>query len=105
MISSGWMVDVPVAPSGCFRKQDFLNHLDSLKKWWVGFNGGLGIYVKTIEMFASVAVAVPWVDGSYQYNSVGGGAGLLPPYERLFPSPDLPSERLDCLINTFGRQV
>jgi hypothetical protein len=66
----------PVSP-GCFRKQELLNHSDSLKKWRVGFNGGWGIYVKTIEMFASVAAAVPWVDGSDQYNSVGGGGGEL----------------------------
>lgn len=52
MISSGWMVDVPVAPSGCFSKQE-------LKKGRVGFNGGWGIHVKTIEMFASVAAAIP----------------------------------------------
>ncbi len=50
---------MPVAPSGSFRKQELLNDLDSLKKLRVGFNGGWGIHVKTKEMFASVAAAVP----------------------------------------------
>jgi hypothetical protein len=99
------MVHVPVAPSEYFRKQELLNDYDSFKKWRVGSNRGWGIHVKTIEMFASVAPAVPWVDGSDQYNLGGGGAGSLPPYERLLPSPDQRSERLDHVINTFGRQV
>jgi hypothetical protein len=94
---------IPVSP-GCFRKQELLNHSDSLKKWRVGFNGGWGIYVKTIEMFASVAAAVPWVDGSDQYNSVGGGGGELVCCHHIKTSPvSRPAIRKAWLLDQYFR--